>query len=32
MNKVYGIDWSPREEKKLVTCAQDGFIKVFFKR
>lgn len=28
MNKVYGIDWSRKTEKELVTCAQDGFVKV----
>lgn len=28
MNKVYGIDWSPKVEKELVTCAQDGLVKV----
>ncbi len=28
MSKVYGIDWSRNMEKELITCAQDGMVKV----
>ena len=30
MKKVYGIDWSRIHERELITCSQDGLVKVFF--
>lgn len=28
MKKIYGIDWSRNQESELVTCSQDGLVKV----
>ena len=29
MKKIYGIDWSRIKETELVTCAQDGLVKIW---
>ena len=32
MKKIYGIDWSRNQESELVTCSQDGLVKVSIKK